>query len=67
MKITYASLKQDSALRVYITKADETLNALGYTEHSFAHVCKTAETAGGLLAALGFDDRTVEQIGRAHV
>ena len=60
MKITYASLKQDSALLVYITKADETLNALGYTEHSFAHVCKTAETAGGLLASLGFDDRTVE-------
>lgn len=60
MRITYESLKQDSALRVYITKADEALQALGYTEHSFAHVCKTAETAGGLLAALGFDDRTVE-------
>lgn len=60
MKITYESLKQDNALRVYITKADETLKALGYTEHSFAHVCKTAETAGGLLTSLGFDDRTVE-------
>ncbi|MBQ7300179.1 MAG: HD domain-containing protein [Clostridia bacterium] len=58
--MTYEELKRDEAIRVYITKADEALNALGYTEHSFAHVCKTAETAGGLLASLGFDDHTVE-------
>lgn len=58
--MTYEELKRDEAIRVYITKADEALNALGYTEHSFAHVCKTAETAGGLLASLGFDEHTVE-------
>ena len=58
--ITYEELKRDPAIRVYITRADESLNALGYTEHSFAHVCKTAETAGGLLASLGFDAHTVE-------
>jgi len=58
--LTYEELKRDPAIRVYITKADEALNALGYTEHSFAHVCKTAETAGGLLASLGFDEHTVE-------
>ncbi len=58
--MTYEELKQDQAIRVYISKADEALNALGYTEHSFAHVCKTAETAGGLLASLGFDEHTVE-------
>ncbi len=58
--MTYEELKRDQAIRVYITKADEALNALGYTEHSFAHVCKTAETAGDLLASLGFDSHTVE-------
>lgn len=58
--MTYEELKRDQAIRVYITKADEALNALGYTEHSFAHVCKTAETAGSLLASLGFDSHTVE-------
>ena len=58
--ITYEELKRDPAIRVYIQRADESLNALGYTEHSFAHVCKTAETAGGLLTSLGFDAHTVE-------
>jgi len=58
--MTYEELKRDPAIRVYITKADEALNALGYTEHSFAHVCKTAETAGGLLASLGYAAHTVE-------
>jgi len=58
--MTYEELKRDPAIRIYITRADDSLNALGYTEHSFAHVCKTAETAGGLLASLGFDEHTVE-------
>ena len=58
--MTYEELKRDPAVRVYITNADASLNALGYTEHSFAHVCKTAETAGGLLASLGYDAHTVE-------
>ena len=58
--MTYEELKRDPAIRTYITRADDALRALGYTEHSFAHVCKTAETAGGLLASLGFDAHTVE-------
>lgn len=58
--ITYSDVKQDAAVRTYIQKADQSLLALGYTEHSFAHVTKVAETAGGLLAELGYDSRTVE-------
>jgi putative nucleotidyltransferase with HDIG domain len=58
--VTYNDVKQDSAVRTYIQKADLSLLALGYTEHSFAHVTKVAETAGSLLAELGFDERTVE-------
>ena len=57
---TYNDVKQDSAVRTYIQKADLSLLALGYTEHSFAHVTKVAETAGSILAELGFDERTVE-------
>lgn len=41
--ITYEQIKADGAIRTYITKADESLAALGYTEHSFAHVTKVAE------------------------
>ena len=44
----------------YITKADESLRALGYTEHSFAHVGKVSCNAAYILETLGYDERTVE-------
>ena len=34
--ITYEQIKADGAIRTYITKADESLAALGYTEHSLS-------------------------------
>jgi metal-dependent HD superfamily phosphatase/phosphodiesterase len=34
--------------------------ALGFTEHSFAHVTHTAEMAGYILETLGYPERTVE-------
>ncbi len=58
--MTYEELKNDETIKTYIQKADESLQALGYTEHSFAHVCQVAETAGYILNTLGFDERTVE-------
>ncbi len=58
--ITYDMLKQNEAIRAYIAKADESLGALGYTEHSFAHVCQVAETAAYILETLGHSPREVE-------
>lgn len=58
--MTYEELKKDPAIRVYITRADASLAALGYTEHSFAHVCKVAETAGELLTVLGYTEHEAE-------
>ena len=58
--MTYEQIRQDHAVRVYIAKADDALKALGYTEHSFAHVTNVAETAGMLLEGLGYPQRTVE-------
>lgn len=58
--ITYESIRQDDAIKKYITAADESLKALGYTEHSFAHVGKTADTAARILEALECDARTIE-------
>lgn len=60
MKITLEELKKDEAVRCYIRKADESLISLGYTEHSFAHVCKVAETASRILTTLGYADREAE-------
>ena len=60
--ITYEQIKQNEAVRTYIRKADESLIALGYTEHSFAHVTKVAETAGYLLEELGYTAHEVELV-----
>ncbi len=58
--ITYEQLKQNEDIRTYIRKADESLVALGFTEHSFAHVCKVAETAANIMQTLGYDAHTIE-------
>ena len=44
--VTYDALRHDAAINTYITRADESLSALGFTEHSFPHVCRVAELAG---------------------
>jgi len=58
--MTYEKIRQDAAVRVYIAQADKSLENLGFTEHSFAHVTKVAEMAGGILQQLGYPERTVE-------
>jgi len=58
--MTYEEIKKIEAVRTYIAQADASLAALGYTEHSFAHVCRVAETTGYILETLGFSERTVE-------
>lgn len=58
--MTYEEVRRDHAVRVYIAQADATLDALGFTEHSFAHVTKVAETAGDILQILGYSSREVE-------
>lgn len=60
--ITYEQIKSNEAVRTYIKKADESLIALGYTEHSFAHVTKVAETAGYILEELGYPAHEVELV-----
>lgn len=58
--ITYEEVKKDLSIKTYISQADASLAALGFTEHSFAHVTRVAEIAGGILETLGYDQRTVE-------
>jgi len=58
--MTFEEIKNNEAIRTYISQADASLIALGYTEHSFAHVTKVAETAGYILETLGYSERTVE-------
>ncbi|MBP3569658.1 MAG: HD domain-containing protein [Lachnospiraceae bacterium] len=58
--VTWKDVVNDEAVRTYIKKADESLVALGYTEHSFSHVGKVAELAGKILDTLGYPERDVE-------
>lgn len=58
--LTFKDVKNNPAISVYITKADEALKSLGYTEHSFAHVTKVSTVAAGILTELGFSEREVE-------
>ena len=58
--ITFEQIMHDKDIRTYVENADKSLSALGYTEHSFAHVTKVATVAGDILDTLGYDTRTVE-------
>jgi len=60
--ITFAEIRQNETIKTYIRKADESLIALGYTEHSFAHVGMVAENAGYILETLGYPARQVELV-----
>lgn len=58
--MTYEEIRHDEAVNTYIRQADAALAALGFTEHSFAHVTLVAEKAGYILQTLGYPERTVE-------
>ena len=61
--VTYDQVKNDRAIRAYIASSDDSLRALGYTEHSFAHVAAVAERVGDILTELNYGERMAE-LGR---
>ncbi len=58
--ISFEDIKNDAAIKTYIRKADESLVALGYTEHSFAHVGLVAHNCKYILSSLGYSEREQE-------
>ena len=60
LPVTYEMVRKSEEINTYIRQADASLIALGYTEHSFAHVVRCAETASRLLSELGASEREVE-------
>lgn len=58
--MTFEQIQQDEAVHVYISQADASMQALGYTEHSFPHVSRVAQIAGDLLRDLGYSPRETE-------
>lgn len=60
MSLTFEMVKNNPEINTYIRKADESMKAIGYTEHSFAHVTKVAQQAAEILSRLGYPERTAE-------
>ena len=60
--VTFEDVKNNPDIRAYISKADESLIAMGYTEHSFAHVTKVATTAAEILKTLGHSEHEIELV-----
>ncbi|MGN1127493.1 MAG: HD domain-containing protein [Candidatus Flemingiibacterium sp.] len=58
--ITIEQVKSSEAIRTYIEKEDESLRALGFTEHSFPHVGKVSKTARNILLKLDYSEREAE-------
>ncbi|MGM9588992.1 MAG: HD domain-containing protein [Faecousia sp.] len=58
--MTYEQIRKDHAVQVYIAQADESMKALGFTEHSFPHVTRVALMAEEILKKLGYAQRDCE-------
>ena len=58
--ITYEAIKKDKAVLAYISAADASLRALGYTEHSLGHVGKVACAVEYILKTLGYPEYEIE-------
>ncbi len=58
--VSYEEVKKNPAINTYIQKADESLRALGYTEHSFAHVVNVAVTAEYILKTMSYSEHEIE-------
>lgn len=58
--ITFEDIKNNEDVKVYIEKADELLKNIGYTEHSYAHVCKVSDTAAYILKCLNANEKDIE-------
>lgn len=58
--VTYHYIKQNKDIQTYINHADAALYSIGYTEHSNAHVERSAQIAYMVLKELGHDERQCE-------
>lgn len=58
--MTFEEIRKNETINTYIKKADASLEALGYTEHNFAHVTKVATDAAYILKTLGFSEHDIE-------
>ena len=51
---------ENKDINVYIKEQNKSMHAMGFTEHSFAHIGVVAERTGYILETLGEDDHTID-------
>ena len=59
-EVTFDIVRNDPEVTAYITAADGIVEAIGYTEHAFAHVGRVASVAENILRTLGYPERDAE-------
>lgn len=59
-QITYKQILNNKEINDYISHADDSLESLGYTNHSFLHVTRCSEIAKLILETLEYPSRTIE-------
>lgn len=60
--IDIEGIKNNDDIKTYITRADESLISLGFTEHSFPHVTRVSETAKYILETLEYPQHDIELV-----
>ncbi len=55
--VTVEQIKADQEVQAFVTKADENLDVLGYTEHGDRHCSLSANIAYNILKRLGYPER----------
>ena len=56
----FNKVKKEHDISVYIEEQNKSLHAMGFTEHSYAHIGVVADRAGYILDTLGMDDHTID-------
>ena len=59
-QVTFEDIENNEEINEYITKGNEYLGVMNYTEHGFAHLKRSAVYARRILEDLGYDERICE-------
>ncbi len=58
--VTYEDIRNCEEIKRYITKGNDNLGVLGFTDHSTAHTVLVAERAANILKEFGYSQRDIE-------
>ena len=58
--VTLKDIRNDARIRTYISRANDQMKSIGYTEHGHRHAGIVATIARYILTSLGHDDRAAE-------